>query len=65
MPIGRPSSESPEGIEIAGTPARFAGIVVASFRYIASGSSDISPNLKAVVEDVGVAITSTCANASV
>ena len=47
-----------------GTPARFAGIVATSLRYIASGSSSFSPSLNAVVGAVGVASTSTFANAA-
>src|SRR5215471_10934576 len=38
-PSGSPSPESPAGTETAGTPARFAGTVKTSFRYIAIGSS--------------------------
>ena len=34
-------------------PARFAGIVYTSLRYIASGSSTFSPILKATVGEVG------------
>ena len=64
MPTGRPSSGArPAGSEMPGTPARFAGIVAMSFRYIASGSSSFSPSLKAVVGAVGVASTSTFAKA--
>src|SRR5690606_25587728 len=37
-PTGRPEA-APQGTEIAGMPARFAGTVSASARYIASGSS--------------------------
>ncbi|OUE08749.1 hypothetical protein CMsap09_07360 [Clavibacter michiganensis] len=47
-----------------GTPARFAGIVVRSLRYIASGSSSFSPSLNAVVGADGVTSTSTCWNAA-
>ena len=58
MPTGRPSSSArPDGIEIPGTPARFAGMVVTSLRYICIGSSIFSPSLNAVVGAVGVAIT--------
>ena len=46
-----------------GTPARFAGIVVRSFRYIASGSSIFSPSLNAVVGVEGDASTSTFSKA--
>lgn len=65
MPTGRPSSAaSPLGIEMPGTPARFAGIVVTSLRYICSGSSIFSPRRNAVVGADGVAMTSTSANAA-
>ena len=65
MPTGSPSSSaSPDGIEMPGTPARFAGIVVTSFRYICIGSSIFSPSRNAVVGAEGVAMTSTCANAA-
>ena len=62
-PIGRPASSSPHGTLIAGTPARFAGIVKMSFRYIAIGSSTFSPTRNAVVGDVGETSTSKSANA--
>ena len=52
------SFESPLGIEIAGKPARFTGIVQISDKYIVSGSSIFSPILKAVVGDVGEISTS-------
>ena len=39
----------PTGNDMPGMPARFAGIVVTSLRYIASGSSSFSPSLNAVV----------------
>ena len=65
MPTGRPSSAArPAGIEIPGTPARFAGIVVTSFRYICIGSSSFSPRRNAVVGAVGVAMTSTLSKAA-
>src|SRR5699024_2424807 len=35
-PTGRPSSDRPDGSDMAGTPARFAGMVATSLRYIAS-----------------------------
>ena len=41
-----------------GTPARLAGIVAMSLRYIASGSSTFSPILNAVVGAVGDTSTS-------
>ena len=42
-PTGSPPESSPHGTLIAGTPARLAGIVKTSDRYIASGSSARSP----------------------
>ena len=62
-PTGRPSSDRPAGMLIAGTPARFAGIVAMSFMYIASGSSIFSPNLNAVDGLVGETRTSACSKA--
>ena len=47
-----------------GTPARLAGMVAMSLRYIAIGSSSLSPILKAVVGAVGLTRTSTCSNAA-
>src|SRR5690606_32812836 len=65
IPTGSPSSLArPDGTEMPGTPARFAGIVARSFAYIASGSSSFSPRRKAVVGADGVAMTSTLSNAS-
>ena len=43
---------------MAGTPARFAGIVAMSFMYMASGSFIFSPNLNAVDGLVGETSTS-------
>ena len=45
-------------MDIPGIPARFAGIVNMSARYMLSGSSVLSPILKAGVGEVGVKITS-------
>ena len=42
----------PQGTEIAGSPARLAGTVRTSLRYMASGSA-LAPSSKAVVGDVG------------
>ncbi len=66
MPTGSPSSAArpATGARFPGTPARFAGMVATSFRYICSGSSIFSPSLNAVVGADGVAMTSTCANAA-
>jgi hypothetical protein len=59
MPVGRPSSAaSPEGMDMPGTPARFAGMVATSLRYMASGSSSFSPIGNAVVGAVGDTSTS-------
>jgi len=57
-PIGSPVESRPLGTLIAGTPARFAGIVKMSFRYIAIGSSTFAPMRNAVVGDVGETSTS-------
>ena len=48
-----------------GMPARFAGIVAMSLRYIAIGSSSLSPSLKAVVGAVGLTRTSAVSKAAV
>ena len=48
-------SDKPVGMLIAGRPAKFAGIVHKSERYISSGFSVFSPNLNAgdgVVGDI-------------
>ena len=52
------------GIPMPGTPARFAGIVVMSLRYMASGSLSFSPSLNAVVGAAGDTSTSTCPKAA-
>ena len=62
-PSGNPSVESPAGTEIAGTPARLAGTVKTSFKYIAIGSSVFSPIAKAAEGVVGVRMQSTRSNA--
>ena len=54
---------SPAGTEIAGRPARLAGTVKTSFRYMAMGSSIFSPMAKAAKGAVGVSTASTLANA--
>ena len=65
MPTGRPSSgASPAGSDMPGVPARLAGMVATSLRYIASGSSSFSPSRNAVVGAVGETSTSTCSNAA-
>ena len=64
-PAGSPSSSaSPHGTDIAAMPARFVGIVARSLRYIASGSSTLSPIGNAVVGAVGETSTSACSNAA-
>ena len=63
-PTGSPASSTPHGTLIAGTPARFAGIVKMSFRYIAIGSSAFAPIGNAVVGDVGDTSTSNASNAA-
>ena len=62
-PSGSPSPESPAGTEIAGTPARLAGTVKTSFKYIAIGSSVFSPMAKAADGAVGVRMQSTLSKA--
>ena len=52
-PTGSPSAK-PQGTEIPGLPARFAGTVNTSARYISSGSSVFSPKRKAGDGVVGV-----------
>lgn len=54
---GRPPAK-PQGTEIPGTPARFAGTVKTSARYISRGFAVFSPSLKADDGVVGVAMTS-------
>jgi hypothetical protein len=61
--MGSPRESKPHGTLIAGTPARFAGIVNTSDRYIARGSSARSPIRNAVVGDVGDTSTSKSPNA--
>ena len=51
--------DSPAGIEIPGRPARLAGTVKTSLRYMATGSSILSPMPKAALGAVGVSTTST------
>ena len=63
--MGRPSSGArPMGRVRPGIPARLAGIVVRSLRYIASGSSIFSPIGNAVVGADGETRTSTSSNAA-
>jgi hypothetical protein len=62
--MGRPVESSPLGTLIAGVPARFAGIVKMSFRYIAMGSSTFAPIGNAVVGEVGDTSTSNRSNAA-
>ena len=61
-PIGKPFSEKPQGTLTAGIPARLTLMVNKSFRYIAKGSSILSPNLNAGVGVVGVSKASTDSN---
>ena len=42
-PKGKPSAENPAGTEIPGIPARLAGTVNISFKYIFNGLSSFSP----------------------
>jgi len=59
IPIGNPLVSKPQGILIAGRPAKLAGTVNRSDKYIESGSLTKSPFKKAVVGQVGVNKTST------
>ena len=64
-PLGSESSSArPLGTEIPGTPARLAGMVARSLRYIAIGSSSFSPSRNAVVGAVGETSTSTRSKAA-
>ncbi len=58
-PTGSPSSPTPNGTEMAGSPDRLDGIVHTSLRYMVSGSAVLSPRAKAVVGEVGDSSTST------
>ena len=63
-PNGKPSWDNPPGSDIAGNPARLAGTVKISFKYIWIGSSIFSPIAKAASGVVGVRIMSTFLKAS-
>src|SRR5262249_47475335 len=58
-PTGSFPQTFPQGTEIPGTPAKDPVTVYISARYIWSGSSVLSPSLKAGTGDVGVTMTST------
>ena len=58
MPIGRLLLLFPADTDIAGRPARLAGTVSTSFRYISNGSFCFSPIGKATFGVVGVSIKS-------
>src|SRR3989338_6739709 len=62
-PIGRFEFVNPQLSDIAGRPARFAGIVKMSERYMLKGSRIFSPILKAGVGEVGVIMQSQALNA--
>ena len=62
-PIGSPAWVKPQGTDTPGIPARLAGTVNTSLRYIWSGSA-LSPILNATFGVVGAAITSTPAKAA-
>ena len=62
-PTGSPSL-SPQGMLMAGRPARFTGMVQMSHMYIDSGSAVREPALKATVGVVGEAMRSTPAKAA-
>ena len=61
--MGSPFDENPQGTEMPGIPARFAERVKTSDKYMVSGSSTISPILKAGVGATGDRITSQLSNA--
>ena len=61
--MGNPLVSKPQGILIAGSPAKFTGTVNRSDKYIESGSLAKSPFRKAVVGHVGVNKISTLLNA--
>ncbi len=52
-PKGSPSFERPAGMEIPGRPARLAGTVSTSFKYITTGSVGLSSSAKAAEGVVG------------
>ena len=58
-PIGKPDSSSSMGIDIAGCPAMFAGMLQMSDRYMERGSDVLAPASKATVGLVGETRTST------
>ena len=58
------SAARPDGTDSAAVPARFVGIVARSLRYMASGSSTLSPIGNAVVGVAGETSTSACSNAA-
>ena len=65
IPIGSPSLENPEGIEMAGSPDKFTGIVKRSPLYNSVGSSRLLlSNDNAVVGVVGPRIISISLKAS-
>ena len=61
--VGNPDLSKPQGKLIAGNPAKLAGIVSKSDKYIAIGLSTFSPDPKAVVGEVGANKISTLLNA--
>ena len=63
IPIGRLLEFLPAVTEIAGRPAKLAGTVKTSLRYISIGSFCFSPIGKATFGVVGVRITSHFSNA--
>src|ERR1700686_1843611 len=61
-PIGRPSA-TPHGTEMPQTLPRFAGMVIMSFRYMATGSWVLAPSGNATVGDVAPKSASTFSKA--
>ena len=64
IPTGSPSLLFPPGIDNAGTVAKFIFIVYISAKYIAVGSSHLSPILNGSIGETGPSIISYFLNAS-
>src|SRR5262245_47686160 len=59
-PMGSCWRVNPQGMDMAGKPARFTGMVNTSARYIWSGSSRRSPRRNAAVGETGASRASHC-----
>ncbi len=62
--MGSPVSSKPQGTLSPAMPARLAGMVSTSVRYICSGSSTLAPSSNAVNGATAAASTSTFSNTS-